>query len=100
MIVSLLAFVYYRYKQLSGLQCVLASLRPAVVALIASAGLSMLQLVAFGDEAIQLANVDWVGLALFLAAFVVLRWKKCNPIPVMAACGVIQLGLGLIFPGI
>ena len=96
-IVSLLAFVYYRYKQLSGLQCVLASLRPAVVALIASAGLSMLQLVAFGDEAI---NVDWVGLALFLAAFVVLRWKKCNPIPVMAACGVIQLGLGLIFPGI
>ena len=42
-IVSLLAFVYYRYKQLSGLQCVLASLRPAVVALIASAGLSMLQ---------------------------------------------------------
>ena len=99
-IVSLLAFVYYRYKQLSGLQCVLASLRPAVVTLIASAGLSMLQLVAFGDEAIQLANVDWVGLALFLAAFVVLRWKKCNPIPVMAACGVIQLGLGLIFPGI
>ena len=46
----------------------------------------------------SLANVDWVGLALFLAAFVVLRWKKCNPIPVMAACGVIQLGLGLIFP--
>ena len=37
-IVSLLAFIYYRYKNLSILQSVLASLRPAVVALIASPG--------------------------------------------------------------
>lgn len=36
-IVSLLAFIYYRYKSLSLLQSILASLRPAVVALIASA---------------------------------------------------------------
>ena len=41
LIVSLLAFIYYRYKQMSALQSVLASLRPAVVALIASAGLSI-----------------------------------------------------------
>ena len=33
-IVSLLAFIYYRYKNLSILQSVLASLRPAVVALL------------------------------------------------------------------
>ena len=31
LIVSLLAFIYYRYKTLSLLQSVLASLRPAVV---------------------------------------------------------------------
>ena len=99
-IVSLLAYVYYRYKQLSGLQCVLASLRPAVVALIASAGLSMLQLVSFGDAAIALANVDWVGVGLFLAAFAVLRWKKCNPIPVMASCGAVRLLLGVLLPGL
>ena len=48
-IVSLLAFIYYRYKQMSALQSVLASLRPAVVALIASAGLSILNMVVFGS---------------------------------------------------
>ena len=46
-IVSLLAYIYFRYKNMSGLQCVLASLRPAVVALIASAGLFILELVGF-----------------------------------------------------
>ena len=47
-IVSLLTFIYYRYKKLSVLQSVLASLRPAVVALIASAGISILLQVALG----------------------------------------------------
>ena len=41
-IVSLLAWVYRRYRELPLLQGVLASLRPAVVALIFSAGLNML----------------------------------------------------------
>lgn len=57
-IVSLLAFIYYRYKQISALQSVLASLRPAVVALIASAGLSILNMVVFGGAEIRLENVD------------------------------------------
>ena len=46
-IVSLLAFIYYKYKNVSTLQSVLASLRPAVVALIAAAGFSILKNVAF-----------------------------------------------------
>ena len=51
--------IYYRYKQISALQSVLASLRPAVVALIASAGLSILNMVVFGGAEIRLENVDW-----------------------------------------
>ena len=97
LIVSLLAFVYYRYKQMSALQSVLASLRPAVVALIASAGLSILKLVAFGGSGIGLENVDWVGLALFAAAFVALRKFKRGPILVMICCGALRLVLNLIF---
>lgn len=95
-IVSLLAFIYYRYKQLSVLQSVLASLRPAVVALIAAAGLSILELVAFEGNAPGLANVNWVGVGIFLAAFVLLRKFKRNPILVMVLCGVTQLCLGLL----
>lgn len=95
-IVSILSFIYFRYKQFSALQSVLASLRPAVVALIAGAGLSILQSVVFVDGRIALAQVDWIGAGLFLAAFLVLRIKKPNPILVMALCGVAGLGLYLL----
>ena len=93
---SLLAFVYYRYKNLSILQSVLSSLRPAVVALIASAGLSILLQVAFGGAEMALVNANWVGIALFAAAFAALRVLKWNPILVMVLCGVGNLLVGLI----
>lgn len=95
-IVSLLAFVYYRFKNLSVLQSVLSSLRPAVVALIAGAGLSILNMVAFRGETASTENLNWIGLVIFLAAFIVLRKFKCNPIPVMVACGAIGLIAELI----
>lgn len=94
LIVSVLAYIYYRYKNVSLLQNVLSLLRPVVVALIASAGLSILQLVAFGGAA--QAGVDWAGLALFAGAFAVLRVKKWNPILVMALCGAAGLAVGLL----
>lgn len=93
-IVSLLFFIYHKYKGVSTLQSILSSLRPAVVALIASAGFSILQLVLFGDGTIQLQAINWIGGILFLGAFIVLRKWKSNPILVMAACGVLNLAIG------
>ncbi len=95
-IVSLLAFIYYRYKKLSVLQSVLASLRPAVVALIASAGISILLQVALGGQEMTMANLNLIGLALFAVAFVLLRKFKWNPILVMCLCGAGNLLLGLL----
>ncbi|MGO5113833.1 chromate transporter [Candidatus Avoscillospira sp. LCP25S3_F1] len=95
-IVSLLAFIYYRYNSLSLLQSILASLRPAVVALIASAGLSILLQVVFGGQAMALEVVNWVGVVLFVAAFFALRKLKWNPILVMVLCGVGNLLVGLV----
>ncbi len=95
-IVSLLAFIYYRYKKLSVLQSVLASLRPAVVALIASAGISILLQVALGGQEMTMANLNLIGLALFALAFVLLRKFKWNPILVMCLCGAGNLLLGLL----
>ena len=98
-IVSLLAYIYYKYKELGALQSVLSSLRPAVVALIASAGLSILGLVAFSGAAPALSAVNWVGVALFAGALFVLRKFKWNPILVMSLCVVLGLVLFLLFPG-
>lgn len=96
LIVSLLAFVYYRYKNLSLLQSILASLRPAVVALIASAGLSILLQVAFPETSTPGQPFNIFGLGLFIAAFLVLRKFKINPILVMLSCGLCGLVFGII----
>lgn len=95
LIVSVLAHLYYRYQKLAALQSVLACLRPAVAALIASAGLSILRIVVIRGDTIALDNLDWIGLALFAVALVALRKFKVNPILAMALCGVTRLFLNL-----
>lgn len=96
-IVSLLAFIYRKYRELPVLQSVLGTLRPAVVALIAAAGLNMLLQIAFGGKAmIALENARWAGMALFAAAIFALRKFKLNPILVMVLCGAGGLVLGLV----
>ena len=96
-IVSLLACVYRKYRELPMLQSVLASLRPAVVALIFAAGLNMLLQIAFGGQSrIAPDNAQWAGIALFAAAFAALRKWKTNPILTMLLCGAGGLVLGLL----
>jgi len=90
-LVSLLSFLYYRYKSVSALQSVLASLRPAVVALIAAAGLSIWQTAVFQNGTAVLTEINWIGMVSFAAAFFVLRKFKCSPIAVMLACGAVGL---------
>lgn len=92
-IVSLLAYIYFKYKNVSALQHVLACLRPAVVALIAAAGLNILKTVAFAGAPVELSNLRYVGVGIFLAAFIILRKLKWNPILVMVMCGVAGLVL-------
>lgn len=96
-IVSFLAFVYYRYKNLSVLQSVLSALRPAVVALIASAGLSILAQVAFYGISVSLENINWTGLCLFAFALFLLRKFRMNPVLVMILCGAACLAAGILF---
>ena len=95
-IVSLLAFIYRKYKNVTVLQNILAGLRPAVVALIAGAGISLLRAVAVGEAPLQPANMNWVGLGLFAAALFILRKWKWNPILVMLLCGIANLGIGVL----
>ena len=49
-IVMTLAYIYYRFRGLYIVQGVLAGLRPAVIAMIASAGLSLLILSVYGQR--------------------------------------------------
>ncbi len=86
-LVSLLSVLYSKYRSGGTMQCILGTLRPVVVALIASAALSLIQVAAL-DSA---GKISLPGIVLTIGAFLVLRWKKCNPILVMLASG----GLGI-----
>lgn len=99
LIVLSLAFLYQRYKNLSLVQSILAGLRPAVVALIASAGLSILALVLRQNNALPqgINNINWIGMGLFLIAFYFLRFRKVDPIQAMLGSGFAGLVLYWIF---
>jgi chromate transporter len=88
-IVMTLAWVYYRFRGLSMIQGVLLGLRPAVVAMIASAGLSILGLAFFGGAALpaSLEGVDFIAVLIFAVALAVLRLRRPGPIMVMAGAG-------------
>lgn len=86
-----LAFFYYKYRDFSGVQVVLAALRPAVVALIASAGLSILLLGLFQSDlsGVALANFRPIEAVLFVGALVVLRRFKLSAISIIFGTGVV-----------
>ena len=86
-----LAHFYYKYRNFSGVQTILASLRPAVVALISSAGLSILTLAIFQAEKqdIVLSNFRIVEFLLFVVGLVAIRKFKVGPIPVIFGSGCI-----------
>lgn len=90
-IVSILAWIYFRYKELNLMKGILAGLRPAIVALIASAGLSILILALWGEEgmSLNLNSINFVSLVLFLIAIIILRKWKPNPVYIMIGSGII-----------
>ena len=89
-IVMALAFLYERYRGLSLVQGILGGLRPAVVAMIASAGISLLVLALWGEDVTSLTNpqqVQWLSVAIFAAGFLVLRKWKPDPILILLGSG-------------
>ena len=92
-IVTLLAHFYFKYRDLSVIRTVLGTLRPAMIALIATAGLTMLIPVIFQDSALRGDAVRIEGIVLFAGCFWLLRKKRCSPILVMVLAGALQAGL-------
>ena len=94
-----LAWIYFKFRELGLVKGILAGIRPAVVAMIASAGVSLMILSFYGQQHLpaDLLNVNWLSVALFGAGLFILRKWKLSPIAVMLGCGVIGTVLQLIF---
>ena len=89
-IVSLLSWLYEKYRSMDAMQAVLACLRPAVVALIFRGADDSAGRIRAGGV-ISAETVQMLYVALFAAALVVLRVKHSNPILVMVCCGAVSL---------
>ncbi|WMM25263.1 chromate transporter [Tissierella sp. MB52-C2] len=97
-----LAYFYYKYKNFSGVQTVLGALRPAVVALIASAGASILVLALFNTDFnnIVLSEFRWLEFILFIGGFIVLRKYKLNAVTIILGTGIVGTALQIIINAI
>lgn len=86
-----LAHFYYKYRTVGGVQTVLAALRPAVVALIASAGMSILMLGLFQTDifSASVGDLRFVELGVFAVSLFILRKFKANAIAIILGSGVV-----------
>ena len=96
-----LAHFYYKYRTVGGVQVVLGALRPAVVAMIGSAGLSILLLGLFQSDLfhISLSNLRVVELGIFLASLYIVRKYKVSAVLIILGSGVVGT-LCYLLPGL
>ncbi len=85
----ILAHFYYKYRNFSGVQTVLSALRPAVVALIGSAGASILMLALFASDTASAADFRIIEFVLFIGSLFMLRKYKTNAIAIIFGSGII-----------
>lgn len=98
-IVLTLAWMYYRFRGITVIQGILAGLRPAVVAMIASAGISLLIMALYGQRTIpaDIFAMDYIAVFVFVAGFFVLRKWKVSPMGIMAGAGAAGVILYTVF---
>lgn len=92
-IVSLIAYIYLKYQQMSFIQNVLKFIRPAVVAMIGVSGLLIIKECFFD----RYYNLNIIPLIIFIGSLILIRIKKLNPIIVMILAGIVQVILFYLF---
>lgn len=91
-IVTSIAYVYLKNRENQVVQEVLQSLHPAVIAMIASAGISILITAFWGDGGkISVTNTDWSMVVIFVISLFLLRKTCISPILVMILAGGMKL---------
>lgn len=90
-VVLILTKLYLKFRNLKAMQGILTGLRPAIVAMIASAGAAILMLALFTTDVFHIAegSVQFVEGGLFLLCLFLLRKFKTSPIAIILGSGVV-----------
>lgn len=90
-IVTMITYFYMKYRHLDFLQKILKVLRPVVIALIATAGISILVSAFFPDEVISINKLQIQMVVIFIICCVLLMKYHTNPIMVMILSGIMNI---------
>jgi chromate transporter len=94
-VVCLVAKALEVFKDNKYVNYAFSGLRPAVCALIASAGISVFVSVLFGDT-VSLATLSWINLALVVVFWIASQFmKKLHPIVLILICAAVGIVLQL-----
>lgn len=90
-IVTIIAWLYLKYRNMKTLQVVLSTLRPAVVSLIATAGLTIIVSAIFGETGSSIETIKIQMVVIFgICMLLLMKWKM-NPIFVMVLAGILNV---------
>ena len=92
-IVLTLAYLYYRFGGLNMVKGILTGFRPGVIAMIASAGISLFIMALYGQRTLptNLLSFDIIALFIFAISFIILRKWKPSPLFIMASSGILGI---------
>ena len=90
-LVSLLAYLYVKYKNMKVMKKILSYLRPAVVSMIAISGLSILISAFFKNSIIKISCLRYHAILVFVICLILLRKFKMNPILIMLLAGISEV---------
>lgn len=99
-IVLFLSFLYYRYLEIPIINRILAGLRPAVIALIAAAGVNLIRLSflnTYDNRLVSItSNLDLISIGIFLSGFFLIRKYKISPTIVIFGSGALGVVLNIM----
>lgn len=97
-IVLILTKLYLKFRNLKAMQGILTGLRPAIVAMIASAGAAILMLALFTTDLADISNgsFQFIEGGLFVVCLILLRKLKVSPIAIIFGSGVVGTLLYLV----
>lgn len=92
-IVLTVGYLFKKYRSFKVVQGIMNGLRPAIVSLIASAGITILitSIWHSGKFSTNIADLDFISIFLIVISFVLLRKWKTNPIFVILGSGIVGL---------
>jgi chromate transporter len=92
-IVLTVGYFFQKYRNFKLVQGIMNGLRPAIVSLIASAGITILITTIWhtGEFSTKISDIDFISIILILVSFAIIRRWKINPIWVILGSGVVGL---------